>query len=229
MASWLGSPAFVAACTTSLCPKAPRLVLQNVICLRTFVPFQPAATASSRLQDSLRKLQVDYNDDGRRSLALVSKTPGKTVCINFFLINEKEAPWYMVDLPGYGYAKRSKTSRFEWNKFTKKYFLERETLANVLLLLDSTIPPQEVDLSCADWLAEAQIPFSLVFTKVDKRKKKCPPPEENIQAFIDDLRQRWDAVPPVFATSGVSGVGKQELLTYLAQLRQLFVEQHAEL
>ncbi|KAK9904966.1 hypothetical protein WJX75_006599 [Coccomyxa subellipsoidea] len=182
---------------------------------------------------------------GQAALAKVSKTPGKTIYINHFLINDS---WYLVDLPGYGYAQRSKASRLEWSGFTKEYFLKRETLANVLLLVDASVPVQQPDLECASWLADAQVPFSLVFTKTDKRKKKCPSPRENIQAFQaallrdfenlplifetdsetqkghaeEELLKEWDAVPNVLTTSSRKGDGRRELLAYIAQLRDLF-------
>jgi len=152
----------------------------------------------------------------RKNLALVSKTPGKTVCINHFIINKE---WYLVDLPGYGYAKRSKTARFEWLDFTKDYFLNRETLANVLLLVDCSIPPQQIDVDCADWLGEKQVPLSIVFTKSDKRKKKAPPHTENIAKFREMLNDSWEDLPPMLVTSSIKGTGKRELLAHIGRVR----------
>ncbi|GAB5363316.1 hypothetical protein AAMO2058_000872600 [Amorphochlora amoebiformis] len=105
---------------------------------------------------------------GNKKLAEVSKQPGKTRSINHYLIDDS---WYLVDLPGYGYAKVAMTERFGWHKATQQYFTKRPTLALVMLLIDSSIPPQKIDLECANWLGEAQVPFMLVFTKVDKSKK----------------------------------------------------------
>jgi len=156
---------------------------------------------------------------GRSSLALVSKTPGKTRCINHFLINRS---WYLVDLPGYGYAKTSKENIMGWNQFTRDYFLERETLVSVLLLVDASIPPMELDLACANWLAEAEVPYTLVYTKVDKRKKGVPPASENIDAFESRLSEVWDTLPTAIATSSRSGMGKSELLAHIARLRGLY-------
>lgn len=160
---------------------------------------------------------------GRKSLAMVSKTPGKTVCINHFLINRS---WYLVDLPGYGYAKRSKEKIMEWNKFTRQYFTERETLANVMLLVDASVPPQDVDLQSAAWLGDSEVPFTLVFTKVDKRKKRAPPPSENIKEFQRLLLADWDGLPPVLVTSSATGYGKPELLQHISQMRQFFNKAH---
>ncbi|KAK9826966.1 hypothetical protein WJX74_001986 [Apatococcus lobatus] len=153
---------------------------------------------------------------GRESLAKTSKTPGKTQCINHFIINNT---WYLVDLPGYGYAKRAKTSRLEWNTFTKQYFLERETLAMVLLLIDASIPPQAIDVECAVWLAESEVPFTLVFTKTDKRKKKVPAAAVNIKAFCDRLLEEFQDLPLVIKTSAVKATGRLELLGFIAQMR----------
>lgn len=159
---------------------------------------------------------------GRKSLALVSKTPGKTRTINHFLINKASDPWYLVDLPGYGYAKLSKTQRLEFFEFSKRYFLEREVLIAVLLLVDSSIPPMQADFECLSWLAEADMPVTVVFTKTDKRKKKCPRPGDNIKAFKRQMLDIYheDGLPLCFRTSSERGEGKQELLTHLASLRQ---------
>ena len=153
---------------------------------------------------------------GRNALAMVSKTPGKTRCINHFLINRS---WYLVDLPGYGYARVSKDNIAEWNEFTREYFLERENLAAVLLLVDASIPPLELDINCAGWLVEAQVPFVIVFTKLDKRKKGVPPAEENMASFETMLQEKYEDLPPIIATSSKTRKGKGELLTLIAQIR----------
>ncbi|PRW58204.1 GTP-binding protein [Chlorella sorokiniana] len=160
---------------------------------------------------------------GRSSLAMVSKTPGKTRCINHFLIN---GSWYLVDLPGYGYARTSKGNVLEWNRFTREYFAERETLVTVLLLIDASIPPMPLDISCAAWFAEAEIPFTVVFTKLDKRKKGSPPAEENIAAFEAAVADACGYVPPTLLTSSRSGQGRNELLAHVAQLREFFTKQN---
>lgn len=160
---------------------------------------------------------------GRNSLAMVSKTPGKTKCINHFLIN---ASWYLVDLPGYGYARTSKANVMGWNKFTREYFGERETLVTVFLLVDASIPPMELDLACAWWFAESEIPCTIVYTKLDKKKKGCPPSDENISEFERRLREKLDSsmLPPRIKTSSKNGKGKVELLNHIAQLRALWNE-----
>eukprot|EP00877_Chromochloris_zofingiensis_P008009 jgi/Chrzof1/3461/Cz12g26130.t1 len=158
---------------------------------------------------------------GRKDLALVSKQPGKTRCINHFLINNS---WYLVDLPGYGYARTGKDSRLAFDQFTKSYFLQRNTLATVLLLIDSSIPPQPMDFQYASWLAEQGVPFTLVFTKHDKRKKKVPGKEENITAFKRGLIEQhgFEFLPPSLVTSANTGLGKAELQKYIGSLCLLF-------
>lgn len=160
---------------------------------------------------------------GKKSLAQISKTPGKTKCINHFIIN---STWYLVDLPGYGYAKRSKETRLEWNNFTKDYLLNRDTLANVLLLIDASIPPTEIDLQCANWLASSQVPFTIVFTKLDKKKKGVPTPKENMKAFQNTMLKDWEHLPFTLETSSLKDMGRQELLSHVASLRALWQQEH---
>lgn len=160
---------------------------------------------------------------GRNALAMVSKTPGKTRCINHFIINNA---WYLVDLPGYGYAKTSKGNVVEWNRFTREYFSERETLVTVLLLVDASIPPMALDIACAAWFADAEIPFTVVFTKLDKRKKGVSPADENIAAFERQVAEACGYVPPSILTSSKSGKGRNELLAHVAQLRDFFNKQN---
>ena len=159
------------------------------------------------------------------SLAMVSSTPGKTATINHYLINNS---WYLVDLPGYGYARRAQSTRVDWAEFTQAYLLERPTLASAFLLADASVPPQDADVEAAVWMAERGVPFSVVLTKADKRKKaaKAPPPEANAA----ELRRLLAAslpggeLPPIWATSSATGAGRKELLAYMSQLRQLCAE-----
>ncbi|EFJ40821.1 hypothetical protein VOLCADRAFT_69046 [Volvox carteri f. nagariensis] len=153
-------------------------------------------------------------------LAKVSKEPGKHHLINHYLINDS---WYLVDLPGYGFAKAGKSSKEEWLKFTKDYFIERENLVSVLLLVDSSVPPQEVDKDCANWLAECEVPFCIVFTKIDNRKRDMPPNAQNIRAFKQLMAEEWEELPRCFETSSRTGAGRSDLLGYVASLRELHV------
>lgn len=150
---------------------------------------------------------------GRKSLAKTSGKPGKTRLINHFLINEE---WYLVDLPGYGYAKIAKKEREKWEKFLRTYILQRENLYNLFVLIDSRHNPQPIDLEFMEWLGVSQIPFSIVFTKTDKLK-----PEEleaNIKYYEEKLLETWDSVPPVFVSSAEKGTGKNEILKYIAEI-----------
>jgi len=152
-------------------------------------------------------------------LAKVSKEPGMTKLINHFLINDT---WYLVDLPGYGFAKTaSREARASWLDFTKDFFISRDALVHVLLLVDGSLPPQQVDLDCAAWLAECEVPFAIVFTKADAAKKGAPTPAQNVRAFKKALSQVLEVLPWCFETSSRSGRGRSEVLGYLASLREL--------
>eukprot|EP00897_Mesotaenium_endlicherianum_P006986 jgi/Mesen1/6315/ME000325S05451 len=158
----------------------------------------------------------------RRDLAETSKRPGKTQLINHFLINHK---WYIVDLPGYGFAKAPVAVRTGWNDFTKDYFLKRDNLVAVMLLVDASIPPQQIDLECVDWLGRNEIPVTLVFTKCDKKKKKKNggvPVEENIEAFEAAISHIYSEPPPWVMTSSATKMGRDNLLLHMAQLREVW-------
>ncbi|OMO91015.1 hypothetical protein COLO4_18701 [Corchorus olitorius] len=160
----------------------------------------------------------------RKRLALTSKKPGKTQCINHFRINDK---WYLVDLPGYGYAAAPQELRTDWSKFTKDYFLNRSTLVSVFLLIDASIPAKPIDLEYASWLGQNQIPMTLVFTKCDKRKKKKnggKRPEENVRDFQELIRGFFQTAPPWIMTSSVTNQGRDEILLHMAQLRNYWLK-----
>lgn len=153
----------------------------------------------------------------KKEVALTSKRPGKTQLINHFLVNRS---WYIVDLPGYGFANAPEAARMDWSAFTKGYFLNRETLVSVLLLVDASVPPQKIDLDCANWLGRNNIPMTLVFTKCDKMKGgKAKRPDENIRDFQQLIREHYKHHPPWIMTSSVTGLGRDELLLHLSQLR----------
>ncbi|KAM3341279.1 GTP-binding protein [Capsicum galapagoense] len=153
----------------------------------------------------------------KKEVALTSKKPGKTQLINHFLVNKS---WYIVDLPGYGFANASEAARMDWSSFTKGYFLNRDTLVSVLLLIDASVPPQKIDLDCANWLGRNNIPITFVFTKCDKMKGgKAKRPDQNIRDFVEFIRQNYKHQPPWIMTSSVSGLGRDELLLHMSQLR----------
>lgn len=160
----------------------------------------------------------------RKKLALTSKKPGKTQCINHFRINDS---WYLVDLPGYGYASAPQELRTDWNAFTKDYFLNRSTLLSVFLLIDATIPAKKIDLEYASWLGQNQIPMTVVFTKCDKRKKKRHGgvrPDDNVKDFQDLISDYFQSVPPWIMTSSVTNQGRDEILLHMAQLRNYWLK-----
>lgn len=154
----------------------------------------------------------------KKEFAETSKKPGKTQVINHYLINKS---WYLVDLPGYGFANVPTDVRSVWNTFTKGYFLRSDSLVCVMLLIDASIPPQQMDLDCADWLGRNKIPLTVVFTKCDKTKKKIGGRklEENVRDFLRLLKKSYDQMPPWIMTSCVTNHGRDELLMHLVQLR----------
>lgn len=160
----------------------------------------------------------------RKRLALTSKTPGKTQCINHFRVNDN---WYLVDLPGYGYASAPRDLRIDWDKFTKDYFINRATLVSVFLLIDASIPAKKIDIEYASWLGQNQIPMTLVYTKCDKRKKKKnggKRPEENVNDFQELIQGYFQTAPPWIMTSGVTNQGRDEVLLHMAQLRNYWLK-----
>lgn len=148
-------------------------------------------------------------------IAHTSSTPGKTQTLNFYLINEK---WYLVDLPGYGYAKTSKNTRKQLTKIINEYLIYRKQLYMAFILIDSTIPPQKIDLDFINNCGQKQIPLAIVMTKIDKEKKLIV--EKNKNAFIDELSKSWEILPPIFMTSSTKKIGIEELLNYINNILQ---------
>ncbi|MBE6310187.1 MAG: YihA family ribosome biogenesis GTP-binding protein [Bacteroidales bacterium] len=151
----------------------------------------------------------------RTALAKTSATPGKTLLINHFLINKE---WYIVDLPGYGYAKRSKDSREKFRKIIEGYILQREQMTNLFVLVDARHDPQKIDLDFMYWLGENGIPFSIVFTKMDKLGKVAG--VTNVKKYLNKLRESWEELPPYFMTSSEDRRGREELLAYIEEINE---------
>ncbi|MCQ2289365.1 MAG: ribosome biogenesis GTP-binding protein YihA/YsxC [Muribaculaceae bacterium] len=150
-----------------------------------------------------------------KSLAKTSQTPGKTLLINHFKINDE---WFIVDLPGYGYAKRGKDSREQLQRIIQGYILGREQMTCLFVLIDCRHEPQKIDLEFIEWLGENSVPFSIVFTKLDKEGKKAGP--EKVAAYKRHLLKTWEELPPVFMTSSEDGRGRDELLGYIDEINQ---------
>lgn len=150
---------------------------------------------------------------GRAGLAKTSATPGKTILINHFLINKE---WYLVDLPGYGYAKRGQQQRDELQRMITGYILRREQMMNLFLLIDARHEPQRIDLEFIEWLGENGIPFSIVFTKADKLSKGKL--AANIKHYLGELSKQWEELPPHFITSSETKQGREELLDYIDEI-----------
>lgn len=152
----------------------------------------------------------------RKALAMTSSTPGKTMTINHFLVNDS---WYIVDLPGYGYAQRSKASREKLRAMIEGYILNRKQMTNLFVLIDSRIKPQKIDLEFMAWLGENGVPFSIVFTKTDKLSKEAR--RKSVEAYTARLLEEWEELPPIFVTSSATGTGRDNLLDYIEQLNTL--------
>lgn len=192
--------------------------------------------SSSKLSQCLKTEKAEFAFIGRsnvgksslinmltnhKDLAKTSATPGKTLLINHFLITtnmeeEKAKEWYIVDLPGYGFAKRSKKVQDELQEMISSYILHREQLVNVFLLIDIRHDPQKIDREFMDWLGENGIPFSIVFTKADKVGSGKA--KDNINRYLRTLMDTWEELPPYFVTSSEKHQGKEEVLGYIEQI-----------
>ena len=151
----------------------------------------------------------------RKGLAMTSATPGKTMLINHFLINQS---WYLVDLPGYGYARRGQKGKDQIRTIIEDYILEREQMTNLFVLIDSRLEPQKIDLEFMEWLGENGIPFSLIFTKIDKISKGRL--QENLKAYQTKLLESWEELPPILLSSSEKKEGRDEILDYIDEINK---------
>jgi len=161
---------------------------------------------------------------GQNDMAKVSQTPGKTQLINHFMIN---GSWYLVDLPGYGYAKTSKASRVVFQAMITNYIRNRETLINLFVLVDSRLEPQKVDLAFISSLGESQVPFTIVFTKADKISKTAL--LKSMAVYQEELSKEWDELPKMIATSAESKLGREDVIKHINELNRLVKEEQAGL
>lgn len=170
-------------------------------------------------------------DNGK--LAKTSATPGKTILINHFIINKTidgkmpsalaDRPWYLVDLPGYGYAKRGKKAQEEFERMISSYILEREQMTLLFLLIDVRHEPQKIDLEFIEWLGENGVPFAIVFTKADKVSKGRL--GGNVQHYLKELSRQWEELPPYFVTSSENRMGREELLQYIGDINGMLQQE----
>lgn len=152
-------------------------------------------------------------------LAMTSSTPGKTLLINHFLINKE---WYLVDLPGYGYAQRGKKMMEKIKNIIEYYVLERQQLTCLFVLVDSRLEPQKIDLEFMEWLGENSVPFAIIFTKADKQN--VTKTRSNIKRYTEKLKEQWEELPPYFISSSEKGTGRQEILDYIDEINQSLKE-----
>lgn len=152
---------------------------------------------------------------GRKGLAMTSATPGKTLLINHFLINSS---WYLVDLPGYGYAQRGKKEQEKLKHIIEDYVLEREQLTSLFVLIDSRLEPQAIDLEFITWLGENDVPFGIIFTKADKLGRGGL--AENVRRFLDRLSEEWEELPPYFISSSKDRTGRDDILGYIEKINR---------
>lgn len=153
---------------------------------------------------------------GRKALAMTSATPGKTMLINHFVVNDS---WQIVDLPGYGYAQRSKTDRLKLKAMIEDYILNREQMTNLFLLIDGRHKPQKIDIEFMEWLGANGVPFSIVFTKLDKLSSAAA--KKATAEYCETLLEEWEELPPVFRTSSVDGRGRDAILDYIDEMNRL--------
>jgi GTP-binding protein len=195
--------------------KSAKFIISNTEVEKCPAPIKPEYAFIGRSnvgKSSLINMLVD-----RKDMAKTSGKPGKTQLINHFLINDN---WYLVDLPGYGFAKVSKESREIFQKFIADYILERKSLMCLMVLLDSRLEPQKIDLEFMDWLGENGISFVMVFTKIDKLSKKKF--NDNINHYKEEMGKHWDELPECFYTSAEKKEGRKELLTFIQEASKLF-------
>lgn len=195
--------------------KSAKFIISSTDVAKCPAPIKPEYAFIGRSnvgKSSLINMLVD-----RRDMAKTSGKPGKTQLINHFLINDF---WYLVDLPGYGYAKVSKDKRDIFQGYISGYILERKNLMCLMVLLDSRLEPQKIDLEFMDWCGENNIPFVMVFTKIDKLSKKQF--RDNMEHYKEEMGKHWDQLPECFYTSAEKKEGRKELLAFINNTNKLY-------
>lgn len=193
--------------------KEARFVVSNTDVKKCPPPNKPEYAFIGR--SNVGKSSLINRLTNKKSLAKISGKPGKTRLINHYLINEE---WYLVDLPGYGYAEVPKSERLKWEQFIKRYILQRENLYCLFVLIDSRHEPQKPDLDFMEWLGISQIPFTIIFTKTDKLK-----PEEleaNLKKYEEKMFETWETMPGYYVSSAETGDGTNEILDFIELLNE---------
>ncbi len=193
--------------------KEARFVVSNTDVKKCPPPNKPEYAFIGR--SNVGKSSLINKLTNKKSLAKISGKPGKTRLINHYLINEE---WYLVDLPGYGYAEVPKKERLKWEQFIKRYILQRENLYCLFVLIDSRHEPQKPDLDFMGWLGISQIPFTIIFTKTDKLK-----PEEleaNLKKYEEKMFETWETMPGYYVSSAETGDGTNEILDFIELLNE---------
>ncbi|MBT3383830.1 MAG: YihA family ribosome biogenesis GTP-binding protein [Prolixibacteraceae bacterium] len=193
--------------------KEARFLISNSVIEKCPVPDKPEYAFIGR--SNVGKSSLINMLTNKKSLAKISGNPGKTRLINHFIINEE---WYLVDLPGYGYAKVPINERKKWEKFLRKYILQRENLYCLFVLIDSRHEPQAVDLEFMEWVGISEIPFSIIFTKTDKLKPEEL--EKNLKVYQEKMFETWETMPGYFISSAETGEGKEDILNFIESVNQ---------
>jgi len=193
--------------------KEARFIVSNTDVKKCPAPNKPEYAFIGR--SNVGKSSLINKLTNKKSLAKTSGSPGKTQLINHYLINEE---WYLVDLPGYGYAKVPKKERIKWEQFIRKYILQRENLYCLFVLIDSRHEAQQVDLDFMEWLGISQIPFSILFTKTDKLKPEEL--EQNLKNYEQKMFETWETMPGYFISSAETGEGTEQILDFIEGLNK---------
>ena len=193
--------------------KEARFLISNSVIEKCPVPDKPEYAFIGR--SNVGKSSLINMLTNKKSLAKISGNPGKTRLINHFIINEE---WYLVDLPGYGYAKVPINERKKWEKFLRKYILQRENLYCLFVLIDSRHEPQAVDLEFMEWVGISEIPFSIIFTKTDKLKPEEL--EKNLKVYQEKMFETWETMPGYLISSAETGEGKEDILNFIESVNQ---------
>ena len=193
--------------------------LETVCGITSVLPDHDKAEIAFAGKSNVGKSSLINGLMNRKSLARTSSQPGKTQTINFYNVNQTV---YLVDLPGYGYAARSKADRAKLDKMIKDYILNRRQMTNLFLLVDSRHAPQRIDMEFMDWLGENGVPFSLVFTKLDKLSSTAA--KKATEVYLSSLLERWEELPPVFRTSSEDRRGRDAILDYIDEMNKLPLE-----